>query len=642
METFKKIIATIITVLKVAVLFLLAVGGCILLVFLILEWEKNQEGNQIYSRNVATLIMIILIGLIYIIALTALIFLFRRIFIAIWTNIKIFGDSLSVRLIGLGITSIGFPKVVYSVIVAPLYLFIELFFNLPTRLYMNWFGNEISDRREYSLNKIFQWITYLIQDIGNEFAKALNKFIATLNITDTVLALSAWILIGQLLSPSDAVSTTSTQSLKNSRLVSYFHNLSSATRQNILLSVIFILSAYLSITAIAAIPWLLQVESSEVLNRDRLQQRLDGTILTQIEFDQKFPQDYLRSFDPFVVLLPLLEIDTDSLQREHVAMKLPDRYKINWDQRIQQSKEEVNSLKKRRDDVINRWNQYRKAVSDKQQGLLKEALDNFETDLLSPMSTQERIFYFQEIDKWFKQRISSLHTNLSQFMAYIEDCDERLKFWINDLKSEIERDIIQVREYAQNSTVTLRNIDPENLYLYGNPTRLYKDTDSYELSKLSNISELQPTPPEPGLGWGPFGWISKWLLRTKSFELALITGMLGFGLFGAAISSFVRGQSFQQNIANLIIRGLSAAIIVFLAVKGGLAIFTVGDQQPNAYVLFFACLVGAVFSEDVWKKARDQFGQNLTTGDKASDSESAVGQQDDSEKKDKSDQEPRG
>jgi len=46
--------------------------------------------------------------------------------------------------------------------------------------------------------------------------------------------------------------------------------------------------------------------------------------------------------------------------------------------------------------------------------------------------------------------------------------------------------------------------------------------------------------------------------------------------------------------------------VVFLAVKGGLAIFASGEGELNAYVLFFTCLVGAVFSEDVWGCARDK------------------------------------
>jgi hypothetical protein len=107
---------------------------------------------------------------------------------------------------------------------------------------------------------------------------------------------------------------------------------------------------------------------------------------------------------------------------------------------------------------------------------------------------------------------------------------------------------------------------------------------------------------------GPFGWMASWLLQTESLSLALITGMLGFGLLGAASSTVIREQNrggrLVSNMSSVIIRGVSAAIVVFLAVAGGLAVFTVGDSEPNPYVILFTCLIGAVYSEVIWQRAR--------------------------------------
>jgi len=111
---------------------------------------------------------------------------------------------------------------------------------------------------------------------------------------------------------------------------------------------------------------------------------------------------------------------------------------------------------------------------------------------------------------------------------------------------------------------------------------------------------------------GIFGLASAWLLRTESPELALIIGLLGFGFFGSLAAGFVR--EFRGTPGNelpplgfiipALVRGIGAAILVFLIAKGGMAIFTRGDATPNAYAIFFACFVGAVFSEDVWSWAR--------------------------------------
>jgi hypothetical protein len=135
-----------------------------------------------------------------------------------------------------------------------------------------------------------------------------------------------------------------------------------------------------------------------------------------------------------------------------------------------------------------------------------------------------------------------------------------------------------------------------------------------------SLGPIQYVAPDPGATWGPFAVVAQWLLRTKSQALALITGMLGFGLLGAAIATFVRppdtagASSPAGDAATIIIRGLAAAIVVFLAVKGGLAIVSTSEAEPNAYVLFFTCLVGAVFSEGVWKWAKTKLDGFLSNG----------------------------
>jgi hypothetical protein len=112
--------------------------------------------------------------------------------------------------------------------------------------------------------------------------------------------------------------------------------------------------------------------------------------------------------------------------------------------------------------------------------------------------------------------------------------------------------------------------------------------------------------------------LANWLLETKSSAVALITGMIGFGLVGSVLATLIRpGQSgrpasLMAETASILVRGFSAAIVVFLAVQGGIAAFSTGDSQPNAYVLFFTCLLGAVFSEDVWVWAHKKALFNLT------------------------------
>ena len=70
-------------------------------------------------------------------------------------------------------------------------------------------------------------------------------------------------------------------------------------------------------------------------------------------------------------------------------------------------------------------------------------------------------------------------------------------------------------------------------------------------------------------------------------------------------------EALVQDLPGVMIRGRSAAVVVFLAVKGGLAVFTTGETEPNPYVLFFTVLVGAALTGQVWQWARNRLGTTL-------------------------------
>lgn len=63
--------------------------------------------------------------------------------------------------------------------------------------------------------------------------------------------------------------------------------------------------------------------------------------------------------------------------------------------------------------------------------------------------------------------------------------------------------------------------------------------------------------------------------------------------------------AFSTGIAAVIY--VSAAIVVFLAAYAGIAIVSQTSSDPNPYVVFVTCLVGAVFGDNVWLWAKDKF-----------------------------------
>jgi hypothetical protein len=126
---------------------------------------------------------------------------------------------------------------------------------------------------------------------------------------------------------------------------------------------------------------------------------------------------------------------------------------------------------------------------------------------------------------------------------------------------------------------------------------------------------------------GPVGGWTRWLIDTEQMPLVIIVGLVGFSLLGATVSRAVRGglddhipnPSDAQNtkasvrpraaitfddLLIVIAGGTTAAIVVFLAAYGGLALLGTTGGEPNPYIVFVTCLIGAVYSEDVWARAR--------------------------------------
>jgi hypothetical protein len=110
---------------------------------------------------------------------------------------------------------------------------------------------------------------------------------------------------------------------------------------------------------------------------------------------------------------------------------------------------------------------------------------------------------------------------------------------------------------------------------------------------------------------GPVGTWTRWLLDTEQMPVVIIVGLVGFSLLGATVSRAVRLGPDQPRAAMtlddlliVIAGGTTAAMVVFLASYGGLALLGTSGGDPNPYVVFVTCLIGAVYSEDVWAWAR--------------------------------------
>ncbi|WP_217606675.1 hypothetical protein [Chitinophaga sp. GbtcB8] len=126
-----------------------------------------------------------------------------------------------------------------------------------------------------------------------------------------------------------------------------------------------------------------------------------------------------------------------------------------------------------------------------------------------------------------------------------------------------------------------------------------------------------PKSGEVGQDWGiVFTVLINPIAQSKNVDVLLVCGMLGFGLLGAAIAIFITGtnlatDSVGSNLLQVTVRGFSAAIVVYLAVRGGIALVASSNTDPSPLVLFLFCFIGAVFSERIWAWAKVQISASF-------------------------------
>jgi hypothetical protein len=261
--------------------------------------------------------------------------------------------------------------------------------------------------------------------------------------------------------------------------------------------------------------------------------------------------------------------------------------------------------------------------SDPQQRLLIieaiEEYDKFRCDSLSSYQAMRREVLNGEKAEGEKAT-SEIESNIAFRLTgrdrgkYIYDLKIAYQNLIGESQAILSRCMSEVQTsstYWQKAAQTLEiSLDPRRPAQSAFQPGLFESTRGEDFchAPLPMLSTIDASTLDPQLGI--FSNVFGWLEHSNSLALGVICGMLGVGLVGCIVSSFVRQQPARQAgepwIADtfpVIVRGFTAAIVVYLAIEGGLNIFSTTSTQANPYVLLFACLVGAVFSEDVWVAA---------------------------------------
>lgn len=413
----------------------------------------------------------------------------------------------------------------------------------------------------------FDHLAFLfLQGRGNAQNTAAGGFYDRLSgfeFADLILIFSVWIFINTLLNVLFQGTSPHSPRIFSDKLLA----------KNTLVVCLLVFSIYLCVASIVAIPEFQALERAE----------LDKEELTEFEKE--------------------ISRQTGNTKEDLSLKQLPAA-----DLKLNQSIYVYNRL----NDKITNYNQIINALWEEQETRKNLALDAYKAAILEKTASREIIKYRTLLKRWVQDR-SSVFT---VFVIY----KPRFESIARDISGEVIR--------VEKDSTWIKNINGAALdSVY---EALWTKLDDWEremavvgegIFNTRNISNAVPAKPKIGEQYGVFRSMSGWLLATESMSLALIVGLFAFGLLGAIGSMFIRQRlktnldtdtgDLIPNLPAVLINGISSAIVVFLAVKGTVVIFTGTDAGLNPYVLFFTCLVAAVFSEDVWRWAQGKLHDNL-------------------------------
>jgi hypothetical protein len=331
------------------------------------------------------------------------------------------------------------------------------------------------------------------------------------------------------------------------------------------------------------------------LKPDELKSRLKAVALLENDFNKKFSE-------------PLVSVKYSSTPASEGAAKSEDplAQRVTFDLITNTSIRTIEQLKGEWRDLVDTFN------AD-QNKLIDIATETFDLSNRGRKGIRETQQHFLAIELWYRRWWTEQATQINQCRAAMERYASEAGAFIDGVRSLGSASIGAPGSVSSIATSGI----------FADAAKRFNRSENDARSACSVRSEVYDIPAREDFGGylGVFGIAARWLLKTESLPLVLITGLLGFGLVGAACSTFIRnvrtrgaGEPFVLNLASVVIRGSSAAVLIFLAVYGGLAVFASGNTNPNPYVVMFACLAAAVFSDDAWTWGEQQFRSRLSGG----------------------------
>ncbi|MCP5018995.1 MAG: hypothetical protein GY938_27510 [Ketobacter sp.] len=515
---------------------------------------------------------------------------------------KSWGDGIKGRpfVLSLGITAVLFSDTTNQVIRGASNIFLES---------MRAFGDSVS--RTLSLLMIdptaLDDVEVLRQDFTGVYSTVINQslgLIYSVSFPALLAAFAVFVLLANALS-AQANGGDSSQLV---RVINWYKALDPMRRSRLTLGMAVLLGAYLSIAAVLSIPWLYDIDEPNPQEEGLLRVRLDSTAMPKDDWEEQWNKDL---FEP-EFLQPITQaLDAVAVGKQSNTTATAELAAATTTQQVGAditlvTQDYVKNVKQRISSLESNWTSLKDEASKRRKRALESAISAYKSYRDKNLSDRERQKFQDDLVNWYSNQVQNIDKRMSYFLSGVRWEKAELRRWAVEAGNSLRR---------------------------GNSPRSPYIDEDYDVGDAMLDYSEPPSPRNPS-NIGIFGISAQWLIDTRSYTIALLFGMIGFGLVGSAVSRSLSPLQKDASIVSsrgtfdVMLVGVSASIIIFLASQGGLAIFASGETQPNGYILFLAALLGAAYGDRVWEAARERFfeqlkGQDSTPRDKADSSKKA-------------------
>jgi hypothetical protein len=509
--------------------------------------------------------------------------------------LHLFGDTAQAQVISLGLASLVFSRVIpvfFGVIIDFFARIFSGFSGVASRSIAN-LSDAGKDGLEPASVKLFLGV---LSNCAEVFTSAFSN-LRNFPLADLVLLLALGATLGTFLR---TVESDNVDGRKQLWLFSYLASLSPAARKNATFALVLVIAGYLSVASLAAIPALQEPAAAPTeVSKERLQELL---LKTKAEIGGVLansgpgPNPTFATFEAWLSEVPKTPAPDASPQVQGTPAPIasaPMGPISSPSPAVAPSspgdtgartrggplsandmiglREILRTAKERRQDALSNYQRLVVALHDASDSALNTALSAYELENVDRRGRREAVRYFQEIADWYRRKLSLLRGRISDEIQNLQQGDEAATQNLSWLKDRL----VQVDDPRDRESA----LSTSSSYVF-NWYRTYPAPPDFQ--------DSLPQRPKLGSYLGPFTFLASWLLGAESMPLALIVGLVGFGLLGSACSTFIRHRGHRHahgtavsDLTRVIIPGLSAAVVVFLVVEGGLSIFASGSGQPN-------------------------------------------------------------